>query len=131
MWYSVHGSTGTWTLADDGQSGTIFLEDSSEYGTWQYDEGTQDSGTWSFTNVTGTFSGQWISTTEDPYTMISALNPIGVYYAIDGSSGFWASYDDTWDLWIKADFSVRGFSAYDDTSETTGTWYYSNETRGG
>ena len=70
-------------------------------------------------------SGQWISTSNDPSTRYTAINPVGVFRAIDDTSGYWTTYADNdavGGLWIKDDGSDRGTWTPDEGSENAGTW---------
>ena len=58
-------------------------------------------------------------------TRYVAFNPIGVFHAIDDTSGYWATYsdeDDAGGVWIRDDGSDRGTWTPDDGSVNTGTW---------
>ena len=88
------------------------------------------TGTW-YNSLNG-IQGQWISTTENPYIRYGSVTPIGVYHAIDDSSGFWSYYADyPAGTWIKADGSIHGYWVYDYNSEIYGTWSFTNGTFGG
>jgi hypothetical protein len=122
IWYHIDGSIGTWTLTSDGSSGEWSRDDDSDGGTWSYEDGYTTFGYW--INADTSESGQWVSTTEDPYTRYMAVNPVGVFYSIDESSGYWTTYVNETDggLWIRADGSEHGSWAHYDGSTTTGTW---------
>jgi hypothetical protein len=66
-------------------------------------------------------------------TIYVALMPVGKFYSIDESSGYWTSFANETDggLWIKTDGSEHGSWSHDEGSETSGTWKYSNGTDGG
>ena len=67
-------------------------------------------------------------------TRYVAFKPIGVFRAIDDTSGYWTTYvdeDDAGGVWIKDDGSDRGTWTPYDGSENTGTWQNNDNTAGG
>ena len=122
--YAVDDSEGYWTTFANGTEGGLWTKaDGSADGSWEYDDESSSSGIWSFNN--GTTGGQWISSEDDPMKRYVAINPVGVFHAIDDSSGYWTTYADghPGGVWIKDDGSDHGVWIHDEGSENTGTWW--------
>ena len=117
-WLGVDQSMGTWTGHREETFG--HWENDSERGTWEYDEGSTESGTWF--NENDSDRGTWSSDSSIGYRIAVSENTSGEWAAIDGSYGTWTHSPDEGGRWTNGDQTLTGSFDFDSDTDLSGTW---------